>query len=240
MVAMQKKAGMTIDLKLTQEALCRCVSDGNRQGIASCLEYFSSYTADGTTTLRQIRSEIEVLMHRFCCLAVLAGEDMDRTQKLANFYLDSIRRCEKRSDMLVLFESCAEMFCALVAMHRGFSGDEADFRGCKAYIQSRLTEELRLEDVAAHYGYHPAYFSRKFRQTFGVTFKQYLLSARLEHAAEELRITRHSILEISEKYRFCSQSHFQNAFRERFGMTPRQYRQDRALPPTSQEAGIAG
>lgn len=82
-----------------------------------------------------------------------------------------------------------------------------------------------MEDVAGHYGYHPAYFSRKFKQTFGVTFKQYLLGARLEHAAEELRNSRQSILEISEKYHFCSQSHFQNAFRERFGQTPRQYRQ---------------
>lgn len=232
MVAMQKRNTAAVSIEFAQEALCRCVSDGNRGGIAACIEYFAAYTADGTTTLRQLRSEIETLLRRFCCLAVLAGEDIERTKNLADFYLDSIGRCEKRSDILVLFESCAEMFSAMVAMHRGFSGDEADFQGCRTYIQSRLTEELRMEDVAGHYGYHPAYFSRKFKQTFGVTFKQYMLGARLEHAAEELRSTRQSILEISEKYHFCSQSHFQNAFRERFGQTPRQYRQKAAFAAT--------
>lgn len=225
MVAMQKRNTTAVSREFAQEALCQCVSNGNRGGIAACLEYFAAYSANGTITLRQLRSEIETLLRRFCCLAVLAGEDIDRTKNLADFYLDSISRCEKQSDILVLFESCAEMFSALVAMHHGCTGEEADFQGCRTYIQSRLTEELRMEDVATHYGYHPAYFSRKFKQTFGVTFKQYLLAARLDHAAEELRSTRQSILDISEKYHFCSQSHFQNAFRERFGETPRQYRQ---------------
>lgn len=231
MVAMQKRNTTAVNMEFAQEALCRCVSNGNRSGIAACLEHFAAYTADGTTTLRQLRNDIETLLRRFCCLAVLAGEDITRVKDLADFYLDSIGRCEKQSDILLLFESCAEMFSALVAMHQGCCGEEADFQGCRTYIQSRLTEELRMEDVAAHYGYHPAYFSRKFRQTFGVTFKRYLLGARLDHAAEELRSTRQSLLEISEKYRFCSQSHFQNAFRERFGETPRQYRQKSKLPP---------
>lgn len=230
MFVIQKKGSDVADLEFAREALCRCVAKGgDRDGISACLQYLAAYTADGTTTTRQIQDEIGIVLRRFCYMAVLNGEDAGRARSLTEFYLDSIRRCEKRSDMLVLFESCAEMFSAMVSANRASRSSEADFRECKTYIQERLTEELGLETVAAHYGYHPAYFSRKFKQTFGETFKQYLLAARLDHAAQELCGTRQSILEISEKYCFCSQSHFQNAFRERFGMTPRQYRQQRQL-----------
>lgn len=229
MMGMQQKSAAVLERELAREALCRCVAKGDRRGIAASLQCFADCTVDGTTTIRQMQDEIETLLWRFCHMAVLEGESAERARQLTEFYVSSIRRCEKRSDMLVLFESGAEMFSTMASVNRPMFHGGADFRDCKRYIGSRLTEDIRLEDVAAHYGYHPSYFSRKFKQTFGETFKQYLVAARLDCAAEELCSSRQSILDISEKYCFCSQSHFQNAFRDRFGITPRQYRQKKQL-----------
>jgi AraC-like DNA-binding protein len=70
----------------------------------------------------------------------------------------------------------------------------------------------------------PAYFSRRFRQAFGMTFTDYARTYRLHLAARRLISGGSSISEIAYGVGFSSPSHFSARFRERFGMTPRTYR----------------
>ena len=69
-----------------------------------------------------------------------------------------------------------------------------------------------------------AYFSRRFRQVFGMPFTDYARVYRLHLAARRLVDGGSAISEIAYGVGFSSPAHFSARFRERFGMTPREYR----------------
>src|SRR5204862_7846064 len=75
----------------------------------------------------------------------------------------------------------------------------------------------------------PAHFSRQFRRTFGETPHQYLLTRRLERAAELLRNTDRSVADICLTVGLQSVGSFTTSFRRLYGVSPTAYRA--AHPP---------
>lgn len=92
------------------------------------------------------------------------------------------------------------------------------------YIESRLTEELTLNDVAAEVGYSPFYCSKAFRAQVGRCMKDYIRLRRISSAALELRDTKRRILDIAVEYGYNSQEAFTRSFIEVFDITPAAYR----------------
>jgi AraC-like DNA-binding protein len=90
-------------------------------------------------------------------------------------------------------------------------------------------EHVALETAATLCRVSPAYFSRRFRQLFGMTYTNYARTYRLRLAARRLIAGGASISEIAYGVGFSSPAHFSARFRERFGMTPREYRASAAL-----------
>jgi AraC-like DNA-binding protein len=81
-----------------------------------------------------------------------------------------------------------------------------------------------------------AHFSREFRRTFGETPHQYLLTRRLERAAELLRNTDYSIAQICFAVGLRSVGSFTTSFGRWFGLSPTAYRA--AHPPAAARARI--
>jgi AraC-like DNA-binding protein len=81
-----------------------------------------------------------------------------------------------------------------------------------------------LEEAAGLCRLSPAYFSRRFKQVFGMNFTDYARVYRLHLAARRIATTGSPVSEIAYGLGFSSPSHFTARFNERFGMTPRQYR----------------
>ena len=82
----------------------------------------------------------------------------------------------------------------------------------------------------------PAHFSREFRKAFGETPHQYLLTRRLQRAAELLRHTDHAVADICMRVGLESVGSFTSSFRRIYGMTPTQYRA--AYPAAAQLARV--
>lgn len=89
---------------------------------------------------------------------------------------------------------------------------------------ARYAEPLSVTDLAAAAGYSPPYFSRAFRQAFGESPHQYLLTRRLERAAALLRTTDWPVARICHAVGWGSVGSFTTSFRRMHGRTPARYR----------------
>ena len=99
----------------------------------------------------------------------------------------------------------------------------------KDLIDARYREPLDVRTLARTAHLSPAHFSREFRRTFGETPHQYLLTRRMERAAELLRNTDRSIADVCFTVGLSSVGSFTTTFGRTFGVTPTAYRT--AHPP---------
>jgi AraC-like DNA-binding protein len=88
------------------------------------------------------------------------------------------------------------------------------------YPETRLT----LGRLAREAGLSAYHFLRVFESLTGVTPHQYVLRARLRHAAARLAVERANVLDIAFDSGFGDVSNFNRAFRAEFGLSPREFR----------------
>ena len=99
-------------------------------------------------------------------------------------------------------------------------------------VDARYYEALDVAALARRAHTSPAHFSRRFRETFGETPHQYLLTRRIERAKHLLRETDRSVTEISLDVGFRSLGSFSAKFKEIVGGNPTEYRRKvRGLSP---------
>lgn len=98
------------------------------------------------------------------------------------------------------------------------------------YISDRLHHRVLLADCAAHLGLSEGYLSRLFKAETGENFTDYVNRAKIESAAQLLRYSDYSDLEISNLYAFSSQSYFIRLFKRYMGMTPKAYKKQYRMP----------
>ncbi|WP_028609019.1 helix-turn-helix transcriptional regulator [Paenibacillus harenae] len=97
-------------------------------------------------------------------------------------------------------------------------------RAVANYVRAHSGQQFSIEQAAALAGYSTHYFSRKFGQTFGKSFPDFLLESRLIHAKRLLASTQLSVKQIALETGFSQASYFSSCFRRLEGMTPIQFR----------------
>ena len=104
----------------------------------------------------------------------------------------------------------------------------------KDLADARYSERLDVQDMAGAAGLSKAHFSREFRRTFGESPHHYLLTRRLERAAELLRMTDWGVGEVCVEVGLVSLGSFTTSFKRTYGVTPTAYRA--AYPPAAARA----
>lgn len=92
------------------------------------------------------------------------------------------------------------------------------------FIDENLTAQLSLPMLAGKCFYHPAYFSRIFKERFGASPIEYITQRRLERAVLLLEAGGLTIDEVSAQAGFSDRRNFYHAFSKQFGVTPSEYR----------------
>ena len=105
----------------------------------------------------------------------------------------------------------------------------------KDLIDMRYRERLDVPTLARAAHLSPAHFSREFRRAFGETPHRYLLTRRLERAAEMLRNTDRSVADICLSVGLRSVGSFTTSFGRAYGSSPTAYR---AAHPPIQRARV--
>jgi AraC-like DNA-binding protein len=95
-----------------------------------------------------------------------------------------------------------------------------------AHIHGHFKSPLSLALVAEKADMSISSFVRRFKKKTGLTFVDYINSLRLSRAAELLKDSRLSLLEVALSSGFNNQSHFNRMFKKINRVTPGQYRRD--------------
>lgn len=94
------------------------------------------------------------------------------------------------------------------------------------YISENYKEELTLEKISKDFYMSSEYFSRKFHEWFGVTYKVYLSNYRLCKAYEDIINSDGNIQDIALSHGFSNVKSFISLFKQKYNMTPFKYRQN--------------
>lgn len=91
------------------------------------------------------------------------------------------------------------------------------------YIESNLSGDLTLSELAGIAELSLHHFARMFKRTIGVAPYRYVVERRIERAKMMLRTASASLVDISLSVGFYSQSHFTSTFGRIVGATPTEF-----------------
>lgn len=92
------------------------------------------------------------------------------------------------------------------------------------YIEDNCFEKLSVSDLAKRCYYNTSYFSRIFKECYGMTLISYIQKKRIDEAVRLLRETDLSVEEICRSVGYSEKKHFYKKFREITGTTPSAFR----------------
>ena len=108
----------------------------------------------------------------------------------------------------------------------GLSGTEMNgiWQSLSDYIDRTIDANLTLSALAEKCFYNPSYFSRVFKEKFGVSLTEHVTRRRLSYAVALLSESELSVDEICERTGFRDKSTLYHAFSRYLGTTPGEYR----------------
>lgn len=100
------------------------------------------------------------------------------------------------------------------------------------YMESHITEDITMYEVANHVNISPFYFHKGFSILCGYTIAEYIRSRRMALAGEELITTHITVTDLAMKYGYDSIDSFTKAFTRFHGYTPIAVRKEKLMLKT--------
>lgn len=93
------------------------------------------------------------------------------------------------------------------------------------YINKHYAEEITVEDCSRRFYLSYSYFSRKFKEITGKSFKNYLTATRINHAEKTLLSTEKPITQIALECGFNNLAYFSATYKRIKGLSPSEVRE---------------
>lgn len=146
--------------------------------------------------------------------------------RLSDFYLQKCDTCQDVHELMGLRLEAIRDFVSRVQDKKNRHYHSSYIEQCCSYIEKHYREKIYLNDLAEYLGLSPSYLSKLFASQKGIRLQDYIVTVRVERAANLLRFSDESIARIGDYVNFPSQSYFSKVFKKYMHMTPREYREN--------------
>lgn len=121
--------------------------------------------------------------------------------------------------LISFFEHAKLNICAKKAKQKTMLVQEVEH-----YFSNNFNQDIKISEVATHYGISERLLNMKFKKDLGMSPKQYLMNMRINIAKEQLLNTDQTISQISNSCGFSSPAYFTAQLKKTTGKTPKQLR----------------
>ena len=117
-----------------------------------------------------------------------------------------------------------ELLYLLCAPQEPVAGQAGNLEEVARYMEEHLDEPLSIPQLSRRAFLSPTAFKAAFRQRYGLAVHAWLRQRRMDRAAQLLRGSSLTVLEVAQSVGYSSGSQFSTAFRERYGTSPGKFR----------------
>ena len=155
--------------------------------------------------------------------AIEGGVDSDQAYELSDVFFQRLEKCTSTTMFDEVIRDSVLAYVELVRQKKNSSSNYHVGR-CRDYIAAHIQENIKVSALAESVGLDESYLGRIFKDTEGVTIKEYIRREKMKVAAEMLAHSDATIAEISDFLGFHSKSYFGEIFLKTYQLTPLNYR----------------
>lgn len=152
------------------------------------------------------------------------GTNVEVDEEELNRRLDAL---SKEKELLSRFQQINRIFGLLSekVAEANQEGKSQIIKEIKEYIEvNHADQSMSLTKIAENFGYASTYFSRIFKEQFGMNFTSYLENVRIDHVCTLLKTTDMTLEKIAGETGYNSAYVLRTAFKRLKGITPNEFR----------------
>ncbi|WP_199615856.1 response regulator [Paenibacillus alkalitolerans] len=169
------------------------------------------------------------ICHKLVTILNTVIESTDRESGKAMSYLEPINlfQFHRLEHVVEYFDN---VLVDVAKMVENFKPKADMIHEIKAYVERNYQHNIKLEDIAKNLFYaDPSHLSKQFTKRYGISFSQYLISVRLNHARKMLEFGGAlSVSEVARAVGFNDYSYFIQMYKKHFGETPGKHKRSLA------------
>ena len=101
---------------------------------------------------------------------------------------------------------------------------ESAYRAARDALLASTEDDVTISALAQELGASPSQLAASFRGVYGMTPAAFLRAQKMHSAAQLLRTSDRTVLDIAGQFGYDNASKFSECFKKRYGVTPTQYR----------------
>lgn len=177
----------------------------------------------GGDPLRQAKNELIVFSVLCSRAAILGGVSAEGALNLEDYYIQQVEASKTVPEVLYYGENMYNAFLERVQKAKAADKYSPLVRSCMEYVETHITEKIRMEDISREIGYTVNYISAIFKKETGVSISDFINQRKIEMAKMLLQHSSLSMAELSERLSFATPSYFSAVFRKYTGVSPVEY-----------------
>lgn len=164
--------------------------------------------------------------HNFTSRFKLKLSDFQKVRKLTDMMLHEYQTKAEGWQTLFLsgFTALTVNLSRLYGNYQTEKKEIMNLASAVSYIENHFNEKITIEMLARVAHYSARHFSRIFKETYGQTPIEYVISLRIEYACKMLKNSTSSLSEIALKSGFGDSNYFCRIFKKHTGITPNKFR----------------